>query len=176
MLMLIGFTQCHVQFSNDRSLCHWCCTCLCFFHIHAITLVEDLKFFWCQIYACRQSAPGHPEDHTLLTVHQIMEAWLEVAQGLLEVIEENVKSSNSEAAAKSCWLVERVWKLLMSTMDLLHIMDPDDFMKLKHELAINTSSQLGVDTSVEHIGGGKCCAKDFSAVDFACVTSLLLFA
>jgi tryptophan 2,3-dioxygenase len=90
-----------------------------------------------------------------------MEAWLEVAQGLLEIIEENVKSSNSEAAAKSCWLVERVWKLLMSTMDLLHIMDPDDFMKLKHELAINTSSQLGVDTSVEHIGGGKCCAKDF---------------
>jgi hypothetical protein len=159
MLMLIGFTQCHVQFSNDRSLCHWCCTCLCFFHIHAITLVEDLKFFWCQIYACRQSAPGHPEDHTLLTVHQIMEAWLEVAQGLLEVIEENVKSSNSEAAAKSCWLVERVWKLLMSTMDLLHIMDPDDFMKLKHELAINTSSQLGVDTSVEHIGGGAYCLR-----------------
>ncbi|CAM6022681.1 unnamed protein product [Sphagnum balticum] len=100
-----------------------------------------------EIYACRQSALGHPEDHTLSTVHQIMEAWLEVAQGLLETVEEKVKASNSEAAAKTCWLVERVWKLLISNMDLLQIMDPDDFMQLKHELAINTSSQLGIDTS-----------------------------
>jgi hypothetical protein len=84
-----------------------------------------------------------------------MEAWLEVAQGLLETVEEKVTASNSEAAAKICWLVERVWKLLISNMDLLQIMDPDDFMQLKHELAINTSSQLGVDTSVEHIGAGK---------------------
>jgi len=112
-----------------------------------------------EIYACRQSAMGHPEDHTLSTVHQIMEAWLEVAQGLLETVEEKVKASNSEAAAKICWLVERVWKLLISNMDLLQIMDPDDFMQLKHELAINTSSQLGVDTSVEHIGAGAYCLR-----------------
>jgi len=96
--------------------------------------------------------PGHAEDHTLSTVHQIMEAWLEVAHGLIQNVEENVKAGNSEGAAKSCWIVERVWKLLISTMDLLQIMDPDDFMRLKEELAI---SQDGAAVSTEHIGGGK---------------------
>lgn len=105
-----------------------------------------------QVYACRQSMPGHAEDHTLSTVHQIMEAWLEVAHGLIQNVEENVKAGNSEGAAKSCWIVERVWKLLISTMDLLQIMDPDDFMRLKEELAI---SQDGAAVSTEHIGGGK---------------------
>lgn len=96
--------------------------------------------------------PGHPEDHTLSTVHQIMEAWLEVASSLLQNVEEKVKAGNFEMAAKSCWIVERVWKLLISTMDLLQIMDPDDFMRLKEELAI---SQDGAAISTEHIGGGE---------------------
>lgn len=96
--------------------------------------------------------PGHPEDHTLSTVHQIMEAWLEVASGLLRNVEMMVKKGNFESAAKSCRIVERVWKLLISTMDLLQIMDPDDFMRLKEELAI---SQDGKAISTEHIGGGK---------------------
>lgn len=105
-----------------------------------------------EVYACRQLIPGHPEDHTLSTVHQIMETWLEVASGLLQSVAENVKAGNFEVAAKSCWLVERVWKLLISTMDLLQIMDPDDFMRLKEELAI---SQDGAAVSTEHIGGGR---------------------
>lgn len=105
-----------------------------------------------QVYACRQSMPGHPEDHTLSTVHQIMEAWLEVASGLLQNVEEKVKAGNFEMAAKSCWVVERVWKLLVSIMDLLQVMDPDDFMRLKEELAI---SQDGAASSMEHIGGGE---------------------
>lgn len=96
--------------------------------------------------------PGHPEDHTLSTVHQIMEAWLEVASGLLQNVEKTVKEGNFESAAKSCRIVERVWKLLISTMDLLQIMDPDDFMRLKEELAI---SQGGTAISTEHIGGGE---------------------
>lgn len=83
-----------------------------------------------------------------------MEAWLEVAQGLLGNVEEKVKAGNSEGAAKSCWIVERVWKLLISNMDLLQVMDPDDFMRLKHELAI---SQDGLAVSAEHIGGGEHC-------------------
>jgi len=82
----------------------------------------------------------------------MFEAWLEVASGLLRTVEENVKTGNCEAAAKSCWVVERVWKLLISTLDLLQIMDPDDFMRLKEELAI---SQDGTAVSTEHIGGGK---------------------
>ena len=104
-----------------------------------------------QVYACKQSMPGHPEDHTLSTVHQIMEVWLEVASGLLQNVDNKVKTGNFEVAAKSCWVLERVWKLLISTMDLLQIMDPDDFMRLKEELAI---SQDGTAVSTEHIGGG----------------------
>jgi len=113
-----------------------------------------------QVYACRQGAPGHPEDHTLSTVHQILEAWLMVAQGLLQVVEERVKAGDPVGAAKKCWLVERVWKLLLATMDLLQVMDPNDFMRLKHELAINTKSEGGVDYRSEHVGGGgfrNCC-------------------
>lgn len=109
-----------------------------------------------EVYACRQSMPGHPEDHTLSTVHQIMEAWLEVASGLLQNVETMVKEGNCELAAKNCWIVERVWKLLMSTMDLLQIMDPDDFMRLKEELAI---SQDEAAISTKHIGGGAYCLR-----------------
>lgn len=109
-----------------------------------------------EVYACRQSMPGHPEDHTLSTVHQIMEAWLEVASGLLRTVEEKVRAGNFEMAARSCRILERVWKLLISTMDLLQIMDPDDFMRLKEELAI---SQAGAAISTEHIGGGAYCLR-----------------
>lgn len=77
-----------------------------------------------------------------------------VAHGLLHEVEERVKASDPVGAAKKCWLVERVWKLLLATMDLLQVMDPDDFMRLKHELAINTKAQLGVDSGSEHVGGG----------------------
>lgn len=77
-----------------------------------------------------------------------------VAQGLLKAIEERVKAGDSEGAARKCWIVEKVWKLLLATMDLLQVMDPDDFMRLKHELAINTKPQVGINHGFEHIGGG----------------------
>lgn len=77
-----------------------------------------------------------------------------VAHGLLQLIEERVKAGDPVGAAKKCWLVERVWKLLLATMDLLQVMDPDDFMRLKHELAINTKAQVGVEYGPNHIGGG----------------------
>ncbi|XP_024387651.1 nematode resistance protein-like HSPRO2 isoform X2 [Physcomitrium patens] len=112
-----------------------------------------------QVFACRQAAPGHPEDHTLSTVHQILESWLMVAQGLLKAIEERVKAGDSEGAARKCWIVEKVWKLLLATMDLLQVMDPDDFMRLKHELAINTKPQVGINHGFEHIGGGAYCLR-----------------
>ncbi|KAG0568328.1 hypothetical protein M758_6G010100 [Ceratodon purpureus] len=112
-----------------------------------------------EVYACRQAAPGNPEDHTLSTAHQILEAWLMVAHGLLQLIEERVKAGDPVGAAKKCWLVERVWKLLLATMDLLQVMDPDDFMRLKHELAINTKAQVGVEYGPNHIGGGAYCLR-----------------
>jgi hypothetical protein len=84
-----------------------------------------------------------------------MEAWLTVAQGLLQAVEERVIAGDPEGAAKKCWIVERVWKILLATMDLLQVMDPDDFMRLKHELAINTKAQAGADHGFEHVGGGQ---------------------
>lgn len=82
-----------------------------------------------------------------------------VAQGLLQAIEERVKAGDPVGAAKQCWLVERVWKLLLAAMDLLQVMDPNDFMRLKHELAINTKSEGGVDYGSEHVGGGAYCLR-----------------
>ncbi|CAM6114663.1 unnamed protein product [Calypogeia fissa] len=89
-----------------------------------------------EVYACLQAAPGSPEDHALATAHQIVECWLVVAQGLVKIVEEKVSNGNSGGAADKCWILERIWKLFTSTMDLLQVMDPDDFMKLKQTLAI----------------------------------------
>ncbi|KAL2642486.1 hypothetical protein R1flu_010073 [Riccia fluitans] len=103
-----------------------------------------------EIYANRQSAQEYPEDHALATAHQILEAWLVVAQGLVKCIEERIGAGDTEGAAKKCWILERVWKLCTSTMDLLQVMDPDDFMRLKQELAVKTSggsNKEGVATS-----------------------------
>ncbi|KAL3695818.1 hypothetical protein R1sor_009894 [Riccia sorocarpa] len=91
-----------------------------------------------EVYANRQSSAEYSEDHALATAHQILEAWLVVAQGLVKCIEERISAGDSEAAAKKCWILERVWKLCTSTMDLLQVMDPDDFMRLKQELATQT--------------------------------------
>jgi hypothetical protein len=82
-----------------------------------------------------------------------------VAQGLLQGIDERVQAGDPDGAAKKCWVLERVWKVLLAAMDLLQVMDPDDFMRLKQELAINTKAQVGVDHGFEHIGGGAYCLR-----------------
>eukprot|EP00252_Welwitschia_mirabilis_P019302 TRINITY_DN4424_c0_g1_i2.p1 TRINITY_DN4424_c0_g1~~TRINITY_DN4424_c0_g1_i2.p1 ORF type:complete len:507 (+),score=82.71 TRINITY_DN4424_c0_g1_i2:1570-3090(+) len=86
----------------------------------------------------------NPEDRTLCTVHQIFEAWISVAKELLNNLQYKIDCSDHEAASRDCWLLEKIWKLLAEVQNLLLAMDPDDLLRLKHQLAIsNTSTPAG---------------------------------
>ncbi|MQM19722.1 hypothetical protein Taro_052734 [Colocasia esculenta] len=80
------------------------------------------------------------ENSTLYTVHQILESWVFAGRQLLRRIGERVDAQDWAAASADCWLLERVWKLLAEVEDLHMQMDPDDFLRLKSQLAINPSS------------------------------------
>ncbi|PKA52009.1 Nematode resistance protein-like HSPRO2 [Apostasia shenzhenica] len=80
------------------------------------------------------------ENKKLFTIHQIFEAWLCAARELAKRIGERIDASNWEAAAGDCWLLERIWKLLSEVTDLHLLMDPDDLLRLKGQLAIRASS------------------------------------
>lgn len=88
----------------------------------------------------RTPAQGNGEDNTLCTAHQILECWLFSASMLVNRIEEKVSSGDLEGAAKDSWVVERTWKLLAETANLLLLMDPDDFLRLKQQLAMDSST------------------------------------
>eukprot|EP01018_Ginkgo_biloba_P011996 Gb_33970 [translate_table: standard] len=92
------------------------------------------------MYSFKHSAQSNAEDNTLCTAHQILEAWLFVGEMMVKRIEERVENGDLEGAAKDSWVVERIWKLLTDTVNLLLLMDPDDFLRLKQQLAINSSS------------------------------------
>ncbi|KAI4299435.1 hypothetical protein L6164_032897 [Bauhinia variegata] len=79
------------------------------------------------------------ENRTVHTAHQIVEAWICVAHQLLERITERIESRSFEKATNDCHVVEQIWKLLADVEDLHLIMDPDDFLRLKNQLAINSS-------------------------------------
>ncbi|KAI4299343.1 hypothetical protein L6164_032811 [Bauhinia variegata] len=81
------------------------------------------------------------ENQTLHTTHQIIETWIYVARQLLERITERIESRRFEKAANDCYVVERIWKLLADVEDLHMLMDPDDFLRLKNQLAINSSAE-----------------------------------
>jgi tryptophan 2,3-dioxygenase len=94
-------------------------------------------------YVCslkRTPAQGNGEDNTLRTAHQILECWLFSAGMLVNRIEEKVNSGDLKGAAKDSWVVERTWKLLAETANLLLLMDPDDFLRLKQLLAMDSST------------------------------------
>lgn len=80
------------------------------------------------------------ETETLFTVHQILESWLYTGKQLLLRTKERIDGKQWEKAASDCWLIERIWKLLSEVEDLHLLMDPDDFLRLKSQLAINSSS------------------------------------
>ncbi|KAI5001759.1 hypothetical protein ZWY2020_026409 [Hordeum vulgare] len=48
-------------------------------------------------------------------------------------------SKDWEAAARDCWILERIWKLLADIKDLQLQMDLDDFLRLKSQLAIRSA-------------------------------------
>ncbi|XP_062226494.1 nematode resistance protein-like HSPRO1 [Phragmites australis] len=79
------------------------------------------------------------ENEALFTILQILESWLRVASQLLTRLNERIEAKNWEAAASECWVLERVWKLLADVEDLHLLMDPDDFLRLKSQLAIRAA-------------------------------------
>lgn len=82
----------------------------------------------------------NPEDSTLWNVLQIFEAWVFVAHELLHRIYQRIESGDFVGASTDCWMVERIWKMLTEIVDLLLVMDPDDFLRLKHQLAISSTT------------------------------------
>ncbi|KAF6153539.1 hypothetical protein GIB67_027406 [Kingdonia uniflora] len=81
------------------------------------------------------------ENQMLFTTHQILESWIYVSRGLLKRIAERIDGQDFDRAASDCWLLERIWKLLSEIEDLHLLMDPDDFLRLKNQLAIKSSSE-----------------------------------
>ncbi|XP_058099628.1 nematode resistance protein-like HSPRO2 [Magnolia sinica] len=81
------------------------------------------------------------ENGILFTAHQILESWIFTARELLRRISDRIDGSEFEKAASDCWLLERIWKLLSEIEDLHLLMDPDDFLRLKNQLAIKASNE-----------------------------------
>lgn len=80
------------------------------------------------------------ENEALFTIHQILESWLCAATQLLARLNGRIEAKDWEAAASDCWILERVWKLLADIEDLHLLMDPDDFLRLKSQLAIRAGT------------------------------------
>jgi tryptophan 2,3-dioxygenase len=80
------------------------------------------------------------ENEALFTIHQILESWLCAATQLLTRLNSRIEAKDWEAAASDCWILERVWKLLADIEDLHLLMDPDDFLRLKSQLAIRAGT------------------------------------
>ncbi|KAJ1286281.1 hypothetical protein BS78_03G341300 [Paspalum vaginatum] len=85
------------------------------------------------------------ENEALVTLYQVLESWLCAASRLLARLNERIEARSWEAAAADCWILERVWKLLADVEDLHMLMDPDDFLRLKSQLAVRAAP--GADAS-----------------------------
>jgi hypothetical protein len=81
------------------------------------------------------------ENQNLYTIHQILESWIYVSQQLLKRIDEEIDGNNFNQASNYCWLIEKTWKLLSEIEDLHSLMDPADFLRLKNQLSIKSSSE-----------------------------------
>ncbi|KAI3519825.1 hypothetical protein L1887_09041 [Cichorium endivia] len=88
-----------------------------------------------------QANVNNYENRTVFTTHQILESWIYVAQQLLQRIESEIDSNDFENASSDSYILEQVWKLLTEVEDLHLLMDPDDFLRLKNQLEIKTTSE-----------------------------------
>ncbi|RDX87848.1 Nematode resistance protein-like HSPRO2, partial [Mucuna pruriens] len=80
------------------------------------------------------------ENRAVHATHQIAEAWIHASRKLLERIADAILSRRFEKAAEDCYAVERIWKVLAEVEDLHLMMDPDDFLRLKNQLSVRSSS------------------------------------
>lgn len=96
-----------------------------------------------ELHALKKGALDHiqnPENQTLLTIHQIFESWIFAAKQLLKRVGERINKEEYSKAADDCWILERIWKLLEQIENLHLLMDPDDFLHLKTQLKMKTTS------------------------------------
>lgn len=78
------------------------------------------------------------ENQILYTTHQILESWIFISRQLLKRIGERIESKEFDKASNDCFLLEQTWKLLTEIEDIHLLMDPDDFLRLKNQLAIDS--------------------------------------
>ncbi|KAG9160764.1 hypothetical protein Leryth_008602 [Lithospermum erythrorhizon] len=81
------------------------------------------------------------EDHTLFTIHQLLETWIHVSKMVLENVASMITSKDFQKASSSCWLLEKIWKLLGDIEETHLLMDPDDFLRLKNQLSIKARAE-----------------------------------
>ncbi|KAK9124459.1 hypothetical protein Sjap_014061 [Stephania japonica] len=89
----------------------------------------------------RRRFSNNYEDHTLFTTHQILESWIFSARELLKRISKRIDRREFDRASSDCWLLNETWKLLTEIEDLNLLMDPDDFLRLKNQLAIKAVTE-----------------------------------
>ncbi|KNA14567.1 hypothetical protein SOVF_106310 [Spinacia oleracea] len=96
-----------------------------------------------ELHALQKGALDHiqnPENQILFTVHQIFESWIFAAKQLLNRIGVRISKEEFSKATDDCWILERIWKLLAQIESLHMLMDPDDFLHLKTQLRMKTTS------------------------------------
>ncbi|ESQ44867.1 hypothetical protein EUTSA_v10010400mg [Eutrema salsugineum] len=81
------------------------------------------------------------ENQTLYTIHQIFESWIYASVSLLNRIVSRIDEGKFEKASADVYLLETMWKLLTEIEDLHILMDPEDFLKVKKQLQIKSTSQ-----------------------------------
>ncbi|KFK34817.1 hypothetical protein AALP_AA5G196900 [Arabis alpina] len=81
------------------------------------------------------------ENQMLYTIHQILESWIYVSLNLLNRVESRIEQGEFEKASSDVYLLERIWKLLAEIEDLHILMDPEDFLKVKKQLQIKSTSR-----------------------------------
>ncbi|CAH8376400.1 unnamed protein product [Eruca vesicaria subsp. sativa] len=68
----------------------------------------------------------------------MIESWIYVSRNLLNRINTSIEEGRFEKASNDVYLVERIWKVMREIEDLHILMDPEDFLKLKKQLQIES--------------------------------------
>ncbi|XP_057525501.1 nematode resistance protein-like HSPRO2 [Amaranthus tricolor] len=95
------------------------------------------------LHALKKSALDYiqnPENQILFTIHQVFESWVFSSKQLLTRIGDRISKEEFAKAADDCWILERNWKLLEEIENLHLLMDVDDFLHLKTQLRMRTTS------------------------------------
>ncbi|XP_010689897.1 nematode resistance protein-like HSPRO2 [Beta vulgaris subsp. vulgaris] len=82
----------------------------------------------------------NPENQILFTIHQIFESWVFCAKQLLIRVGERINKEEFNKVADDCWVLTRIWNILEEIENLHLLMDPDDFLHLKTQLRMKTTS------------------------------------